>query len=297
MNDRPLRPIQEGDPHRLAVASRFAHSLFVTYPSFDVWRSVFDPRDAFHRFNDQRWSLDGYQGMRQSYLKSVTRLLNIIHSYSAGQAVLRQLNVTRHIVEVYPKIFAAAWELGENAAAFTDDKIKSRIQGTPWQPISTQAATAVLRSYAAGTRKLERVCVAGPAGTQCMLGTGEGVGVNVFFDPHYRNGQFMPEDTLLHELTHAGRYGLGIFHKAKVGDIEYEEFIANLVENIFRSERGAAPFDYNGNPINPKTFLTPEIRKLISELSRHDVGQPALFRQLSHIQCNFNPIRDVAPVT
>jgi hypothetical protein len=222
--------------------------------------------------------------MRQSYLQSVTKLLNIIHSFSAGTAVLRQLQVTKHIVEIYPKIFAAAWQLG--FVAFTQDKIRNQNQGTPFQ----------LRAFAAETRRLERVCVAG--GKRCIVGTGEGVGVNVFFDPHFRNRPFMAEDTLVHELTHAGRYKLGIVYRgAKVRDIEYEEFIANLIENIFRSERGAAPLDYLGRPINPKTFLIPEIRKVISELSRPDIGQPALFRQLAHIQCNFNPIRDVAPAT
>ena len=99
-----------------------------------------------------------------------------------------------------------------------------------------------------------------------MLGTGAGVGVNVFFDPHYRNGSFMPEDTLVHELTHAGRYSLGIFHQGKARGIDYEEFIANLIENIFRSERGAAPFDYSGLPINPKC----PFRNFLIRLNRLD---------------------------
>jgi hypothetical protein len=296
MNDRPLRPIQEDDQHRLATASRFAHSLYVTYPSFEVWRSVYDPRDEFHRFNNQRWGPDGYQSMRQDYSSSVTPLLNRIHSYSAGSAVLRQLQVTNHVVEIYPKLFMAAWEMRDNAAALTHNKINDKIQGDFFKPASTEATAAILRAAAAQTRRLERVCLGGGR-EQCTLGTGEGVGVNVFFDPHYRNGTKMPEDTLVHELTHAGRYSLGIFHQGKARGIDYEEFMANLIENIFRSERGAAPLDYSGAPINPKTFLTIEIRNVISELSRSDIGQPAMFRQLANIQCNFNPIRDIARAT
>jgi hypothetical protein len=295
MNDRPLNPIQEGDQHRLAVASRFASSLFVTYPSYDVWRSVLDPRDEYHRFNNQEFGPEGYRDKHNDYSSSIMKLLNRIHSYSSGRAVLRQLQVTRHIVEIYPKIFMPAWRMGEYPAAITINKVESKIKGDDaYKPPSAQAAAAILRSTAAQQRRLERVCV---DEGRCVLGTGEGVGVNVFFDPHYRNGQMMPEDTLVHELTHAGRYKLGIFHRGMVRDIEYEEFIANIIENIFRSERGAAPIDYKGIPINSKIFLTPEIRRAISELSRNDIGQPALFRQIAQISCNFNPIRDTAPAT
>jgi hypothetical protein len=117
----------------------------------------------------------------------------------------------------------------------------------------------------------------------------------------------MPEDILAHALVHAGRHGLNItqpyrvvtrssydtFRDNLVGNISvyrHEEFVANLIENIFRSERGAAPFDYEERPINPTTFLTAEIRDAISEFLR----QQPFFRSVAHIQCHFNPIRDVA---
>src|SRR5215475_13128749 len=160
MSDRPFNPIQEGDQHRFAVASKFVSSLFVTYPSFDVWRSVYDP----HHSNDQRWSTDEYRRMRQDYSSSVTKLLNRIHSYSAGTAVLRQLQVTKHIVEIYPMIFRAAWEMGKDedggeAVAFTKEKRLSQVQNqiAPWKkPFPQQVVAAFLTVRAASTRRLER---------------------------------------------------------------------------------------------------------------------------------------------
>ena len=84
MNDRPSEPINlatQRDSNRVAIASKFAPKVFVTYPSFDVWRSVYDPNDLFLRFNDQRYGPGGYQSMRQSHLVSVTKSLNRIHDF------------------------------------------------------------------------------------------------------------------------------------------------------------------------------------------------------------------------
>src|SRR5215813_15198615 len=113
MNDRPSQPINAitgSDSHRVAIASRFAPRVFVTYPSFDVWRSVFDPDDLYHRYNDPKRGPDGYQRERQYHLASVTKVLNRVHEFSTGKAVLRQLQAIspKFIVEIYPRAFMSA---------------------------------------------------------------------------------------------------------------------------------------------------------------------------------------------
>jgi len=189
-------------------------------------------------------------------------------------------------VEIYPRAFMSAEKLLEDEPEVIPKQLTPPL--TPHEDLCLQ-------------RDLGDLCAHARFG-----------GVNVFFDPHGTGGIKMPWDKLAHALVHAGRHGLGIrqpqrfvtwwtgdpyerFRDNLVKNISryrYEEFVANLIENIFRSERGAAPFDYNDRPINPKTFLNAEIRNAILELLRE---QP-VFRSIADIQCHFNPIRDVAKV-
>jgi hypothetical protein len=287
MNDRPNEPINATtarDSDRVAIASKFAPKVFVTYPSLEVWRSVFDPNDLYHRYNDKSRGPDKYQSERKHHLASVTKVLNRIHDFSTGKVILRQLQAisSKFIVEIYPRAFRSAEKFWENEPEVIPKQLTPPL--TPHEDLCLHM-------------DLGDVCAHARFG-----------GVNVFFDAHSTSAKKMLEDNLAHALVHAGRHGLDIRQshrvlayysleefKANLENISlyrHEEFVANLIENIFRSERGAAPFDYDDRPINPKPFLTAEIRNAISELLR----QQPVFRSIAFIQCHFNPIRDVAKV-
>ena len=275
-------PVIERDPGRYAIASRFVSSLYVTYPSFDVWRSLYHPDGATS-------GRDMYESMRRSHEKSTFKELSRIHNYVSGRNVLRQLAVTKGIVEIYPWVFEppSILALGRE---FTQSKFAFRTKD-----LKTMGEHDY-RNITTVTLKGEVVCVnGGQRGAICVTGTGEGSGANVFITPSQITGKYMADDLLLHELVHAGRVKLGIMNlNEKVGHYPYEEFIATLIQNIYRSERGHAPYDYDGHPIHPKTFMTPEARKAIIDLSRQHTGQPVLFDLIAKINCAFNPIREVA---
>ncbi len=71
-----------------------------------------------------------------------------------------------------------------------------------------------------------------------------------------------------------------------------EEFYANTVEMIYRSERGQDVFDYAFHPINQASVLKqPKARALLTDLR---YAQPSLFLALARVDAPFNPIRPIA---
>jgi hypothetical protein len=138
----------------------------------------------------------------------------------------------------------------------------------------------------------------------CLRGEGQGYSVVIFWSDD-KNPQSMDPVILLHELVHAAQVIRGQSHRGQYVDkTDYEEVLANLIENIFRSERNRNETLYYygtvrtfwGYPraIDPKTYLTDEIRQMIVNLSGE---QGVLFAQLANIPesiCVFNPIRDVS---
>ena len=71
-----------------------------------------------------------------------------------------------------------------------------------------------------------------------------------------------------------------------------EEFYANTIEMIYRSERGLDVFDYVGHPISQASVLKqPKARAFLTDL-RH--AQPSLFLALAKVDAPFNPIRPIA---
>jgi hypothetical protein len=84
----------------------------------------------------------------------------------------------------------------------------------------------------------------------------------------------------------------GIVYKRPVsgGYGNLEEFLATLVENIYRSEKNRPPLDYHGHPIDARSFLNfPSLRALIVPFRSK---QRALYFALAKIQTSFNPIRE-----
>jgi hypothetical protein len=101
-------------------------------------------------------------------------------------------------------------------------------------------------------------------------------------------------ETLLHELVHTSRQ----VRKIRVGGSTpgeanpEEEFLANLVENMYRSREGGPLWYYLGQEFTPSTFLDakskPDPRQA---LGRFRTMQRSLYDALLQSSAPFNPIR------
>lgn len=130
-----------------------------------------------------------------------------------------------------------------------------------------------------------------------LAGKGTGSSVDIYFtasrDPNHA------DETLLHELVHATRQVTGVrFHMpVNEGYSNLEEFIAVVVENVYRSEKRRTHLrDYRGVPIDPANFLdnpklNPSPRLLLGQFRSM---QPSFFAALAKIgpaTASFNPVR------
>jgi hypothetical protein len=103
-----------------------------------------------------------------------------------------------------------------------------------------------------------------------------GKSVDVFYTSR-RATESIADGWLLHELVHAARFISGVFLQLPMGGGygDSEEFYANTIEMIFRSERGQDVYDYAYHPIDQASVLEqPMARALLTDL-RH--AQPSLF--------------------
>jgi hypothetical protein len=165
---------------------------------------------------------------------------------------------------------------------------KRRIQALT-EPI-TLPQTAAER--ARGTKPSgTQVCKNGACWASLQSPTGKSV--DVFYTAR-RTTESDADGSLLHELVHAMRFISGVFRYSPMGGSygNNEEFYANTIEMIYRSETGLDVFDYAGHPIDQATFLQrPRARALLTDL-RH--AQPSLFLALARVDAPFNPIRPIA---
>jgi hypothetical protein len=117
--------------------------------------------------------------------------------------------------------------------------------------------------------------------------------VDVFYTD-YRCDEGDEEGVLLHELVHASRVMSGFHHKTNVrrGYPNSEEFYANIIEMIYRSERGLRITDYRYHPIDQASVLRDQQQyALITNLSRQ---QLLFFTELARVDTPFNPIKPIA---
>jgi hypothetical protein len=127
----------------------------------------------------------------------------------------------------------------------------------------------------------------------CSASLGKPGAVDVFYTD-YRCKESEADGVLLHELVHALRVISGVFHQSRMGGgyHDSEEFYANTIEMIYRSERGQDVFDYAFHPIDQASILKqPKARALITALCHK---QMSLCTALSQVKADFNPIRPIA---
>jgi hypothetical protein len=255
-----------------------AAGVLIGYPTFYDWQGLYDP----HRSWPQKLGLDlgnlvadrqRYADGRRSHEHSVTQQLEIIYRHATGRAVFAEMRVASPSAIILPFEFRPVhyWKPSDLAVTYATDSSASTLRG---------AAFATSRD---GQHR-------------SILGTGSGSDSPIYFTASRVDAMQAADDILLHELVHASRKMKGVSYRIPL-DAPYgnqEEFLANVVQNIYRSEDHKRPFDYKGGPINPGTFLDTKLSttpRLLLSLMRKN--QPTLFAALTKVQAAFNPIQQV----
>jgi len=200
----------------------------------------------------------------------------MIQGQAAGRAVLAELKVRPSFsVYILPFDFLPSGDWKVSTQALTE-------------PISIPQS-AVER--ARGTKPPgTHVCENGACWAKLSSPTGKSV--DVFYTA--RRGKDSDADgTLLHELVHATRLISGVYRTSPLGGGygNNEEFYANTIEMIYRSEKRLPIYDYQYHPFDAATFLKRHMATVL--LAELRVAQQSLFLALAKVNADFNPIKQL----
>lgn len=259
------------EAHAVSVRSRHSRNVVIAYPSLGDWNRLYQPG----RIGAVRDPQQTYADMLHHHQRTVLAQLDFIHATSSGRALFAELSAAPHEVLIYPFDF--------NPSAF-------------WKKSNPNSRTIADTTAEHPRHSLRHgLSVCGKSG--CFVALGDGGRAQIFYTTSRATGADSADEVLLHELVHAGRQMRGVFNKFAMtgGYKNQEEFVAELVENIYRSEKGRPPIEYGGAPLtNPGAFLdsgiSPPPRTVIAGL-RSD--EPGLFAALAQIKTPFNPVRQV----
>jgi hypothetical protein len=264
----------------------FARNVVIAYPHREDWKKLYKPQplrmpDARGIYRNVDAFESRYQDMKRDHEDKVLKCLGMIQRWAAGRAVLAELRAWRSFsVYIFPFDFLPS-----------DDWKHRRDEtlGAITEPI-TLPQTAVER--ARGTK---------PPGTQfCTNGacfadpdSRTGKSADVFFTAR-RFADGYGDSALLHELVHAMRLISGVQRTFPMGGGYHntEEFYANTIEMIYRSERGLPLYDYKWRPLDTASFLDPKTMATVVLIDLL-VAQPSLFDALAHVNADFNPIKQL----
>jgi len=254
-----------------------APNVVVSYPHREDWwnrypavRKSYSGDRSYHEFE---WP---YQDSKCIYQDRVLKRLRQIQHRATGRAVLAELRARpSYSVYIFPWDFLPSidWKY-RDAAGLTEPL---QIPQTP-----RERARGIMPR---GTKFLVR-----GVATASLFKPGA---VDVFYSD-YRCEESEADGTLLHELVHAMRIISGVFRYSTMGGgyENSEEFYANTIEMIYRSERGLGVFDYAFHPIDQASVLKqPRARALLTDLCRR---QMSLCNALAQVKADFNPIRPIA---
>jgi hypothetical protein len=254
-----------------------APNVVISYPHREDWWNRYR---ALRRADGRNRNIDEfewlYQDSKRSYQMSLLKRLGQIQHRATGRAVLAELRArSSYSVYIFPYEFLPSIDWKSRDALGLVEALQ--IPQTP-----RERARGIKPP---GTKYHER-------GVYSASLDKPGA-VDVYYTD-YRCEESEADGVLLHELLHASRVTSGVFHQSRMGGgyRNSEEFYANTIEMIYRSETGLDVFDYAGHPIDQATFLQrPRARALLTDL-RH--AQPSLFLALARVDAPFNPIRPIA---
>ena len=266
-------------------ATPFSHArnVIIAYPHREDWKKLYKPQPL--RMPDARGiyrNVDAfearYQDMKHDHEKNVLKRLGMIQERAAGRAVLAELRAqSAFSVYIFPFDFLPSGDWSADP---------DRLIQALTEPISLPQTAA---ERARGTK---------PPGMQCKNGACwtnlEGPkSVDVFYTAR-RTNESRADGWLLHELVHAMRFMSGVFRYSPMdgGYGNNEEFYANTIEMIYRSEKGLPIYDYNYHPLDAASFLDPKTMASVV-LTDLRVAQPSLFDALAKVNAGFNPIKQL----
>jgi hypothetical protein len=270
MGTLPEQPITEA-----VHAAPYPHAanVVVAYPSFGDWVRLYDAQKNRTMSGNHELFVD----MRRNHERKTLEQLNIMVKSDTGQAVFDEISARPSFsVMILPFDFLPAGSWSQHAGAITR-AVQSQAESLVGVPMAGQTSTG--KRYFSPTK-----------------GAGTGSAADIYFTSRRHRGHETPDEVLLHELTHATRKLRGVVHRMPVsgGYGNLEEFLATLVANIYRSEKGKPPLDYHGQDIDPAKFLDTELsptpRLLIATFRGK---QPDFFAALSAIEAKFNPVHQV----
>jgi hypothetical protein len=268
---------------RKIEATPYAHAanVVVAYPHFEDWKKRYEPRSL--RMPDARGiyrNVDAfesrYEDMKRDHESNVLKQLRSIQGWAAGRAVLAELRARPSF----------------SACIFPFDFLPS----ASWSPDAGAVAGAIrlpqtAAEHARGTEpRGTDICKNGACWASLTSKTAKSV--DVFFTAR-RFPHSDQDGALLHELVHATRIISGVFRKLPMGGGygNSEEFYANTIEMIYRSEKGLPVFDYKFHRFDAASFLERNMASgLIADLR---VAQPSLFDALAKVNAGFNPIKQL----
>jgi hypothetical protein len=266
-------------------ATPFAHArnVVIAYPHFEDWKKLYKPRplrmpDARGIYRNVDAFESRYQDMKRGHENNVLKQLRRIQGWAAGRAVLAELR-TRPAFSAY--IFPFDFLPSDDWSADPEKRAAALTE-----PM-TLPQTAAER--ARGTTPPSMKCKNGA----CWASLQGPKSVDVF----YTARRFRDENAdgaLLHELVHAMRFIWGVFRYFPMGGSygNNEEFYANTIEMIYRSDKGLPIYDYNHRPFDAASFLDPKTMASVV-LTDLRVKQQSLFDALAKVNADFNPIKQL----
>ena len=214
--------------------------------------------------------------MKRDHENNVLKCLGRIQERAAGRAVLAELRARPSFSAcIFPFDFRASVSWSSTAGATTS-------------PIRLPQ-TAAERARGTKPRGTD-ICENGACWGSLASKTAKSA------DVFYTARRFPDEDTdgaLLHELVHAARLISGVHHSSKMGGGYHnnEEFYANTIEMIYRSEKRLPIYDYKYRPLDVASFLELYMASML--LTDLRVAQPSLFDALAQVNADFNPIKQL----
>jgi hypothetical protein len=254
-----------------------APNVVVSYPHREDWWNRYP---ALRRADGRKRNIDEFQWLyreqKRLHQDSTFKRLRHIQHRATGRAVLAELRARpSYSVCIFPYEFEPS--IDGDGQGYLGSTEALQIPQTRWE-------------RARGIKPLGTTFHVRGVYSASMDKPGA---VDLYYTA-YRCEESDADGTLLHELVHAMRVLSGAHHQFKMGGGYHnsEEFYANTIEMIFRSERGQDVYDYAGHPLDQASVLKrPQARALITALCHN---QMSLCIALSQVKADFNPIRSIA---